>query len=213
MALGGINAGLNVNTPSGTSSAGLGDEDLRSIKTTFQQVLDSEHIFPSTGGAGSGAHRKGSAVAFVGTASAVSSTDTDGRLMVTSDTSRLYHVGSAATLYLGGRYDVEGGVSLFNAQTTSRVTSTVTQIWGMEAGVGLMTFNSLNTVVTLANTYLNSAIAVVGLASLTSGEHPYVTGAVTNTFTVGNQYDAAPYFANSSSTYYFSWVVVGIKAG
>jgi hypothetical protein len=102
MALGGIVAGLDTSVPSLTSSAGVGYQDIQSVKTTFQQVLDSEHHFPSTGGAGSGAHRLGSARVFVGTASQVSSADTTGRLMWTSDTNELFYLSSSQTVKVAG---------------------------------------------------------------------------------------------------------------
>lgn len=47
-------------------------------------------------------HRLGSARPYVGTQSLVSSTGTDGRLMATSDSSRLFGVGSGGTVLYGG---------------------------------------------------------------------------------------------------------------
>lgn len=39
----------------------------------------------------------------------VSSSGTDGRLYVTSDTSRLFHAGSDGTMFLGGASSIQGG--------------------------------------------------------------------------------------------------------
>ena len=88
------------NKPAGQDSLGLGDDEIRSLKTALRTGLGTEHVWPSTGG-DAGVHLLGSARAFVGTQSLVSSAGTDGRLMVTSDTSRLFHVGSAGTMFLG----------------------------------------------------------------------------------------------------------------
>lgn len=54
-------------------------------------------------------HRLGSGRPYVGTQSAVSSSGTDGRLMVTSDTSRFFHVGSGGTSYIGGATVISAG--------------------------------------------------------------------------------------------------------
>src|SRR5690242_18663246 len=98
MPLGGINAGWDETVPADSENAGLGAGRIRSLETTVQQVLDSEHNFPASGGANTGYHRLGSARAFYGTQSTVSSSGTDGRLMVTSDTSRLFGTGSGGKI-------------------------------------------------------------------------------------------------------------------
>ncbi len=95
------NIGWDESTPADTESAGLGDDRIRSLKTSLRQGLAAEHTWPS-GGGDSGVHLLGSARAYFGTQSAVSSSGTDGRLMQTSDTSRLFHVGSGGTSYVGG---------------------------------------------------------------------------------------------------------------
>jgi len=103
MALGGITVSYDGTVPADGENAGLGAQRIRSLETTIQQVLDSEHNFAASGGANTGYHRLGSARAFYGVESTVSSSGTDGRLMVTSDTSRLFHVGSVGTMFLGGQ--------------------------------------------------------------------------------------------------------------
>lgn len=101
MALGGISATWDSTKPANTDQIGSGDDQIRSDKTNLQGALNSEHNFPEGGGSAIGYHRLGSGRAFYGTKSQVSSTDTDGRLMVTSNGSSLYHVGSSVTLRLG----------------------------------------------------------------------------------------------------------------
>lgn len=98
----GVNIGWDSSTPPGAESASIGASRIRSMKTSVQQCLDAEHIFAASGGAGTGAHRPGSAVAFYGAQSNVSSSDTDGRLMFTSNTSRLFGTPSNGTVLIGG---------------------------------------------------------------------------------------------------------------
>lgn len=108
----GANIGtFDSNSPADTESAGLGDDRIRSTKTTLQQAMDDEHHFPAAGGSVVGYHRLGSARPYVGTQSRVSSSGTDGRLMVTSDTSRLFGVGSGGTMFLGGSQVVSVGTN------------------------------------------------------------------------------------------------------
>lgn len=97
---GDIVIGWDETVPAGSESVGLGDDRIRSTKSNVRGALDAEHNFPSSGGS-AGAHRLGSARAHFGTQSRVSSGDTDGRLMVASDTSRLFGVGSGGTALLG----------------------------------------------------------------------------------------------------------------
>ena len=102
MPLGGITAGWNENAPANTDSAGNGDDEIRSAKSNLRGALDSEHNFPSTGGANTGYHRLGSARPFVEPASRVSSTGTDGRLIFNSTDSTFWNSGAAAASLLGG---------------------------------------------------------------------------------------------------------------
>jgi hypothetical protein len=100
--------GWDESLPSDSESAGLGDDRIRSLKTSLRIGLDGEHVWPS-GGGDVGVHRLGSARPYYGAQSLVSSTGTDGRLMVTSDTSRLFHVGSGGTMFLGGATALSAG--------------------------------------------------------------------------------------------------------
>src|SRR5437588_10006647 len=108
--------GWNEASPADTESAGLGDDAIRSLKTAIRVGMDSEHNWP-TSGLGAGVHRLGSARAYYGAQSLVSSSGTDGRLMVASDTSRLFHVGSAGTMLLGGNAVLSVGSQPVGGQT------------------------------------------------------------------------------------------------
>src|SRR3990167_7872946 len=100
--IGGSNIGWDSTLPSDGESAGLGGDRIRSLKTSVQEALNNEHNFASGGGANTGYHLLGSARPYYGAQSLVSSSGSDARLMVTSDTSRLFHVGSVATSFIGG---------------------------------------------------------------------------------------------------------------
>lgn len=115
MALGGISAGWNNNTPGANDQAGNGDDEIRSLKSNLQGALNSEHYFPAAGdSANVGVHLPGSARAFYGAESLVSSQGTDGRLFVSSNRSRLFHVGSNGTMFLGSALAISlsSGVNL-----------------------------------------------------------------------------------------------------
>ena len=86
MALGGVSITWDETAPADGRNAGLGAGDIRYIQSNLRGALDNEHVYPSSGGT-AGAHRAGSVRVFYDTASRVSSTDTDGRLMFTSNTS------------------------------------------------------------------------------------------------------------------------------
>lgn len=112
MALGGAPIGWDETIPAGSEAAGLGNDRILSLKTSARAGLDSEHFFASSAST-VGGHRPGSARAFYGTQSQVSLSNDSysvGRMMITSDTSRLMSVGSsyeagvsgASTFMLGG---------------------------------------------------------------------------------------------------------------
>lgn len=127
----GANIGtFDLSVPADSESMGLTDDRIRSVKSTFQQALDDEHNFPATGGSNVAYHRLGSARPYYGTQSAVSSSGTDGRLMVTSDTSRLFAVGSAATSFIGGPGVVSIGTYPGGAPPQRHV-------WVEEVGAGM----------------------------------------------------------------------------
>lgn len=102
------NIGWSESSPDGGDSLGLGDNEIRSLKTSVRIGLDGEHVWPS-GGGDAGVHRPGSARPFFGAQSLVSSTGTDGRLFHASDSSRLFGVGSGGTTFLGGPTVISAG--------------------------------------------------------------------------------------------------------
>ena len=112
MPIGGFDGlGWDETTPSDSEAVSLGDDRIRSLKTSLRNALDAEHSWPSAGGNSVGYHRFGSARPYYGPQSNVSSSGSDGRLMLTSDTSRLFAVGSGGTVYLGGTLGLSIGTS------------------------------------------------------------------------------------------------------
>ena len=85
MPLGGANINWNEASPADSDLVGQGDDEMRSIRTAIRSALDSEHNFPSTGGAGTGWHRQGSARPYYGPGSIVSSDGTNSRLFFQND--------------------------------------------------------------------------------------------------------------------------------
>lgn len=212
MALGGISVTWDVTTPSGTSLAGTGQNDIRSLKTTLNQVLDSEHVFGATGGANVGVHRKGSAVAFYGASSALSSSDTDGRLYIDSTNSRLHHAGSSNTMFLGGRYAVEAASR--HTDNGTGTASAITQVWAMESGRFRFQNGSQSTAITLQHTYVN-AVAVLSPYQTDGGQLgglPITNGVVSNSMTVINTLFSSGTQGASVNTYGVSYIVYGVKA-
>jgi len=213
MALGGSTIQWDESVPSSSSNAGLGEQDIRSIKTSVRNALDSEHIFSSTGGAATGAHRPGSAVAFFGASSKISSSDTDGRLYIDSTNSRFHHVGSADTMLLGGQYSVLGGGITIQGTTTY---SKVTQCFAMEASQYTFFNASTSTTVTLQNTYVNAVAFVQQIPSATApatAASIFVPGKVSgNQVTVYCSSNGTVTGVSSTTTGLFNLMVVGIKA-
>lgn len=104
----------NENSPAETDIADAAP--IRSLETSLRFGLAVEHNWPSSSGPNFGYHLLGSARAYYDTQSNVSSSGTDGRLQVTSDTSRLFHVGSAGTMFLGGQNSLSAGSSPVGGQ-------------------------------------------------------------------------------------------------
>lgn len=130
----GVNVNWSESAPANGDNAGLGAQEIRSLKTSVRNAMDAEHLFSSTGGAGTGAHRQGSARAFYGAESTVSSADTDGRLMVSSNRSRLFHVGSTGTMYLGSATGLSVASSVLGATILGALPQT--HYWAIEDWFG-----------------------------------------------------------------------------
>lgn len=155
MPIGGSNIGWSNSDPPDTESAGLGDDRIRSLKSSVQEALDNEHNFASGGGANTGYHRLGSARPYYGAQSLVSSSGSDARLMQTSDTSRFFGVGSAGTVFLGGPTVISAGS--FPGTVPQR------HYWAMEFGADTTASNGTATV-----TIPNSGYSGVPFVFLTS---------------------------------------------
>ena len=129
MAIGGRDIGTWDNTtPAAGDDSGLGDDHFRSVKTSIQTAIDAEHEFSTVGGANTGRHRPGSAMAYFDVESNVSAGDVGGRLFLTSNTTRLFALGtssSSASLFIGSTKVIEHAVT----------TSTTNAIWIEDSGV------------------------------------------------------------------------------
>lgn len=130
-------------SPPDASSAGLGDDAIRSLKTSLRGGLEVEHVWPSATGE-AGVHRLGSARAYVGTQSQVSSSGTDGRIMFASNTSQFFHVGSGGTSLIGGSRVLSVG-------TTVGFTYPQRHQWVEEFGLARIASGSTLTSVTFPN--------------------------------------------------------------
>jgi hypothetical protein len=121
---------------------GQGDDGLRSLKTSLQQGLNDEHLWPDGGGF-VGAHRLGTARAYVGTQSRVSTDGSDGRLMVTSDTSRLFGLTSAGTVLLGDATALSHGTQPWSQPQRAS--------WAVELGQVVLDNITAETQITIPN--------------------------------------------------------------
>lgn len=188
----------NESSPDGGDSLGLGDNEIRSLKTSLRNGLDAEHVWPS-GGGDAGVHRLGAARAHYGVQSNVSSTGTDGRLMQTSDTSRLFGVGSGGTTYLGGPTALSAGS--FPGTVPQRA------LWVEEWGIGQT--KSGTTTISFPNSGYSGAafIQLTQFESTTNAQMFWVTGVGATSFVVRSSgtNDAG----NSSATFF--WRSVGSR--
>lgn len=196
--IGGVNVTWDETKPAGGDSLAIGDNQLRSDKTALRNALAAEHNFDASGGANTGYHVLGSARPFYGTQSAVSSTGSDGRIMLTSDTSRLFGVGSAATAFIGGPTVISAG----------SYPGTVPQrhIWVEEFGEGAT--KSSTTIVSIPNSgYSGKPFVLLTAYPASPLGHSMVLTSVTATqFTVGSFNTA-----DTASAISFFWRSVGSR--
>lgn len=104
--------GWSETAPSDSSAANLADDELRSLKSNLAGGLANAVYWPGTGGsslASAGQPLPGAWRAYYGAQSLVSAY-ADGAMYVTSDTSRLFGVGSGGTMLLGSARVVENAV-------------------------------------------------------------------------------------------------------
>lgn len=193
----------NSAAPADADLVSSGASEIRSERTNLQKVLNAEHFFPE-GGVSGGAHRAGSARAYFGTTSQVSSTDTSGRLMVTSDRSDLWYVGSQGTYKLGGRLVPHGPVGAGEIGTNL---SLQTQFVGIDAGNVAIGLNK--TLIVLNHTFVRAPAIACSISQVDiSGEKifaPEVELAGTSSFTVN--WEGSSGGGASSAT--LSYIAVG----
>ena len=199
MPIGGSNIAWNNSEPPDTESAGLGDDRIRSLKTSIQEGLNNEHNWPSGGGAGTGYHLQGSARPYYGAQSLVSSSGSDARLMQTSDTSRLFHVGSAGTSFLGGPTVISAGS--YPGAVPQRA------IWVEEFGEGRTASGS--TVISIPNSGYSGRpfVYLTAYDTSTNIQVVYLTAISATQFTVRSS--GTNDLTNSSTS--FEWRSVGTR--
>lgn len=172
MAIGGANIGTwNEGIPAGSESVGLGENRIQSVKSTLRTGVDAEHFWDSSGGT-VGVHRAGSARAFYGTESQVSTSGItsiasyhEGRLMVTSDTSRLFSVGPSGKAMLGA-----GPLSLsMQTSVAGMLGENQLYYWAMDAGFVLSQASTHK--VTFGSVYSGVPIVVVSVGTQVIGSN------------------------------------------
>jgi hypothetical protein len=156
--------------------------------------MTGEHTWPQSGG-DAGVHLLGSARAYFGPQSTISSAGTDGRLMIASDTSRLFGVGSGGTMLLGGSRMLSVGTDL-------GFTYPQRHYWAFEMGTSV-TGSSGTTHVTIPNSGFSG---VPFVWSSTSNERTvYIEGKTPTQFVVTTSFNGALLLAP------FDWFSVGTR--
>ena len=206
----GVTIAWDESSPPITEAAGLGYARIQSDKTSTRMGLDAEHVWPSAGGL-SGQHRFGSARPYVGTQSRVSSDGTDGRLMLTSDTSLLFGMSSVASMFLGG-------VASLSIDSFPGGAAPQKHRWVLSAGTSQAAGTGVVTVV-----FPGSGFSQVPFVQLTVGSES--SDIITNVrlvnllrsrttdFTAGCYYmNAASETSFQPSAQLFSWQAIGLRA-
>ena len=201
--IGGVSIGWDEASPSDTESAGLGDDRIRSTKTSLRQALDAEHNWPSGGGANTGYHVYGSARPYVGLQSAVSSSGSDGRLMYASDSSRLFGVGSEGTVLLGDS-------QLLSVGTTTGISRPQRAYWACEFGEG-RTIGAAGLSTTFPNSGFSGrpfVLVAPGVQTdVTQVEIPFITSITATAFTVRSATTTGATPSDAS----FNWLSIGTR--
>jgi hypothetical protein len=189
--------GWNENSPADSDNAGLGDDEIRSLKTNLRGGLDGEHNFPSTGGANVGYHRYGSARPYFGPISQCSSDGTDARLFTTSNTSEVYSLSSLGAWPVGGQYALLSGLSagVYTPTTTSK--------------------NKLSVQFGQDNVNTSTGTAIVTFAGSGYSGKPVIFVSPTETGLVFSNAVVASVFAKSATTFgvIMSWNTAGTGGG
>lgn len=208
MPIGGSNVNWDETSPAGGDQISLGDDAIRSMKSSVRVGVGSEHNWPTTGGANTGYHLLGSARPFYDVQSNVSSAGSDGRIMVTSDTSNLFHVGSAGTMFLGGQ-NVLSAVS--SPQGGQRF------YWAEDFGAIQANGSGSGTAITFANSGFSGAPYVVcslwsdGFLSNATGPFTLTVRAITKTGFTAVVQNSAGAVLNASSAWTYLYHSKGTR--
>lgn len=190
----------NENAPADTDSAGAGDDEIRSLKTSIRNGLAAEHAWPSATGSGFGVHLLGSARAYYDVQSNVSSAGTDGRLMVTSDSSRLFHVGSQGTMFIGGQSGIVGGTSPTGGQGF---------YWAQEWGETFI--STVSQVISLPNSGFSGVPTVLVSTMTTSNTQVPVATIIARTATTFTISGRDVSNGGTISKYTLAWLSIGTR--
>lgn len=188
--------------PANSKARGQGAGDIRSFKTAVRTGMGEEHVWPSASGA-AGVHLPGSGRPYYGAHSAVSSTGTDARTMVTSDKSDYWHVGALAAHYLGGARTISAG------SFPQGVTPQIAKI-AVEFGVGATTDSSASTTIVLPNSGFSGTFVVVAtILSSTS----FKSVAQIDRQNAGQSFVVQTQDVSGSSVQRsFNWIAIGSRA-
>jgi hypothetical protein len=156
--------------------------------------MTGEHTWPQSGG-DAGVHLLGSARAYFGPQSTISSAGTDGRLMIASDTSRLFGVGSGGTMLLGGSRMLSVGTDL-------GFTYPQRHYWAFEMGTSV-TGSSGTTHVTIPNSGYSGVPFV--WSSSSNERIVYIEGKTPTQFVVHTVFGGGDLIAP------FDWFSVGTR--
>lgn len=102
--------GWSESAPANGDNAGLGAQEIRSLKTALSTGLAEEHIWPTSSGV-AGPHKRGSARLYVGAKSVMSSDGTDGRMGYDTSNNLLHYLSSSGSGIVVGGYGAVVGVS------------------------------------------------------------------------------------------------------
>lgn len=153
-------------------------------------------------------------MAFVGTTSQVSSSDTDGRLMFASDKSVLWHVGSTMSYPVGGRFGVHSHTSHTPLGTATRV-SAITQRMHMEVGVATLKTASATTTVNFSTTFVHTPALFLspGYSVVSLVDIPITQGAASSSFQLTNYKLTSGASGAPAANYDVQYMAFGVVAG
>ncbi len=130
--------------------------------------------------------------------------------MLTSDTSRLHHVGSGDTIPLGGRLVLFGPQTYTGPAGTGTVSITTGGSWQVAMGNGSMATTSSLTVLTFGFSFTSKPLLFVQRYRIDGIEMPVVHQLLsTTTAAIGNQSLVDGTLVTPTSEYSFQWAAFG----